>query len=313
LPEEIVMARTVRRGFTLIELLVVIAIIAILIALLLPAVQQAREAARRTQCRNNLKQLGLALHNYLDTHRVFPPSNTSDVEQGGWIGNPLSRHIHSWTSHLLPYLDQSPLYQRIDFNVSSLHPNNLPAGATQLAALKCPSYTGPAVSADPNYTRYAPNYALTNYVAMGATTAGHLYGGNTGLFVPDGFMYPLSKTSSRDITDGLSNTIAVAETREERHAAWIDGGTAAVMSMRYDAGNSPTYAGPQIALNYTPYFDYANPRALWGPSSRHVGGAHHLFGDGGVRFISENVATIVYRGVTTRSGGEVQASEALSQ
>src|ERR1700754_4477760 len=112
-----------RKGFTLVELLVVIAIIGILVALLLPAVQQARESARRSQCQNNLKQLGIALHNYLETHRHFPPSSTNDVEQGGWITDPLSRHLHSWVTLTLPYVDGGNLYSTVDFNVSSLHAN----------------------------------------------------------------------------------------------------------------------------------------------------------------------------------------------
>ncbi len=300
-----------RRGFTLIELLVVIAIIAILISLLLPAVQQAREAARRTQCRNNLKQLGLALHNYHDTHRLFPPASTNDVEQGGWIGNPLSRHLHSWQEFVLPHLDQAPLYNRIDFNLCSLHPNNIPAAETQLAAYRCPSYTGAVVSNDPNYTRFSTNLAITNYVSMGGTTAGHLYGQNTGLYIPDGVIHTLSRNGTRDVTDGLSNTLLLVESREPRNAVWVDGGTAAVMAMRYDDGNSPSYAGPEIALNYTPYFVYINPNADWGPSSQHEGGAIHLFGDGSVRFISENIDGSVYRAVTTRSGNEVNATDAL--
>jgi prepilin-type N-terminal cleavage/methylation domain-containing protein len=300
-----------RPGFTLIELLVVIAIIGILVSLLLPAVQQAREAARRTQCRNNLKQLGLALHNYHDVARVFPPASTNDVEQGGWITNPLNRHLHSWQVFVLPYLDQAPLYNRADFNVSAFHPNNLPVGEAQVPVYRCPSYSGPRVSADPNYTRFGPNYAITNYVSMGGTTAGHLYGQNTGLLVPDGVIHTLSSNGTRDVTDGLSNTILIVETREERNAVWVDGGTAAVMTMRYDAGNSPTYAGPQIALNYTPYFDYSNPRADWGPSSRHTGGAMHLFGDGSVRFLSENLDGAVYRAVTTRAGNEIHVTDAL--
>ncbi len=294
-----------RQGFTLIELLVVIAIIAVLVALLLPAVQQAREAARRTSCRNNLKQIGLALHNYLDAHRVFPPSSTSDIEQGGWIGNPQSRHIHSWASLLLPQIDQGNLYDSIDYNVSSMHPDNLPAASTIVTTFRCPSYTGPDRSTDANYTRFSPNYAMQNYVAMGASDVGHIYGQNSGLFVPDGTMHPLSSHGPRDVTDGLSSTVLIVETREEKMMVWIDGGTAAVVALRYDPGNSPSYAGSEIALNFSPYFEYSNPRAEHGPSSMHVGGAMHLLGDGAVRFVSENTDTGLYVALATRAGGEV--------
>jgi type II secretory pathway pseudopilin PulG len=288
----------------LIELLVVIAIIGVLIAILLPAVQQARAAARRTQCRNNLKQIGLALHSYLEAHRLFPPGSTSDVEQGGWIANPQRRHIHSWLSMILPGLDQSPLYGRIDFSVSSMHANNQPAAAHVLQVFRCPSYTGPDFSPAAVYTRFSPKYATTNYVAMGSSDVGHIYGENSGLFAPDGTIYPLSSTGPRDVTDGLTNTVVVVETRESEMSVWIDGGTAAVVALPYDPANGPTYAGSKISLNFHPYFNYTNPRAEYGPSSMHEGGAMHMLGDGSVRFISENIAASVYVALATRNGNE---------
>ena len=110
-----------RAAFTLVELLVVIAIIGILIALLLPAVQAAREAAReaarRMSCTNNLKQIGLAIHNYADTHKAFPPSDTNKFESIEFIGNPRQRHLHCWRSLILPFAEQSTLYDTIDWQV----------------------------------------------------------------------------------------------------------------------------------------------------------------------------------------------------
>lgn len=294
-----------RSAFTLIELLVSIALIAVLMALLLPAVQQARQAARRTSCRNHLKQIGLALHNYHDQHRVFPPSNTNDVEQGGWIGNPLNRHLHSWASLLLPQLENSNLYNAIDYEVSSLHPNNREAASQIIPTYRCPAYVGPDFSDDPDYTRFGDRYAIQNYVAMGASDVGHIYGQNTGLFDPDGVMYPLSSHDAADVADGLSNTVLAVETREERMMVWIDGGTAAVVARRYDPANSPTYAGPEISLNFSPYFDYTDPYSEWGPSSQHEGGAFHLYGDGSVHFVNENIAADVYVAACTRAGEEV--------
>ena len=294
-----------RPAFTLVELLVAIAIISILIALLLPAVQQAREAARRTECRNHLKQIGLALHNYHDQFSVFPPSSTNDVEQGGWIGDPLSRHLHSWASLLLPNLDDGNLYHSIDYNVSSLHPDNQDAASSIVPTYRCPTFTGPDFSDDPNYTRFGDRYAIQNYAAMGGSDVGHIYGQNTGLFEPDGTIYPLSSHRAGDVTDGLSNTILITETREERMMVWIDGGTAAVVARRYDGANSPTYAGPEISLNYSPYFDYSNPYSEWGPSSQHEGGAFHLYGDGSVHFVSEHISAEVYVAATTRASSEI--------
>ena len=296
-----------RQAFTLIELLVVIAIIAILIALLLPAVQQAREAAWRAQCRNNLKQIGLALHNYLDQFSAFPPSNTNDVEQGGWIGNPRARHIHSWASLILTQIDSAPLYNRIDYSVSSMDPINLPVASQIIPTYRCPSYTGPDFSTDSSYTRFSDKYAIQNYVAMGASDVGHIYGQNTGLFEPDGTIYSMSSTRAADVLDGLSNTILIAETREEQMMVWIDGGTASIVARRYDAGNPPTYAGPEVSLNYRPYFEYANPKSEYGPSSMHSGGALLLIGDGSVQFISEHIAARIYVAMSTRAGGEVSS------
>lgn len=125
-----------RRGFTLIELLVVIAIIAILIALLLPAVQQAREAARRSQCKNNLKQIGLAFHNYHETHTTFPRPAMIGVTVSSGLELTMSA---SWGTMLLPYLDQAPVYELYDSNLSSVHPNNAEAVKTILPVFVCPS------------------------------------------------------------------------------------------------------------------------------------------------------------------------------
>jgi prepilin-type N-terminal cleavage/methylation domain-containing protein len=293
-----------RRGFTLIELLVVIAILAILVAILLPAVQQARESARQTHCRDNLHNIALALHNYHGTHGRFPPGSTNDVEQGGWIADPLTRHIHSWSSLILPQIEQTTLYRSIDHDVSSMHPNNLPVASVVLPIFRCPSYVGPDYSNDSHYTRFSSQYAITNYAAMGGSDVGHIYGQNTGLYEPDGTIYPLSSTREADVTDGLSNTLLIVETREEKMMVWIDGGTASLVARPYDDGNGPTYSRNVHSLNYRPYFEYTDPFAEWGPSSMHTGGAFHLLGDGVVRFASQSVDDDVYVALSTRAGGE---------
>jgi prepilin-type N-terminal cleavage/methylation domain-containing protein len=293
-----------RSAFTVIELLVVIAVIGILVALLLPAVQQAREAARRTACSNNLKQIGLALHNYHDQHARFPPSSTSQIDFGVWSPNPTSFHVHSWASLILPVIDQGALYNQVNYNVSALHPANYAPASQKIAMYRCPSFDGGNFSQTPAYVNLSPRYALRNYAALGATTIGNLW------LSPDGVMYARSNTRVGDISDGTSNTIFIVETREPNSAVWIDGGTAALATRRYVGSNAPSYAGPENSLNYEPYY-VANGEgvdARFGPSSLHPQGVMHLFGDGAVRFISENIDSSVYDALATRAGGEPVAA-----
>lgn len=295
-----------RRGFTLIELLVVIAIIAVLIALLLPAVQQAREAARRTACRNNLKQTGLALHNYVSDFTTFPPGSTSIIDYGVWSSSPSQYHLHSWASLILPNLDQTNLYNQVNYNISALDALNITAASQKIVAYRCPSYIGNDFSQEPLYVALSPKYAIRNYVAIGATTIGNLWKS------PDGSIYPRSMTRLSDMTDGTSTTILVAETREQNAAVWIDGGTASLTSRRYDDSNPPSYAAADIAINYTPFYNSAGQGidCLWAASSLHTGGAHHLFGDGSVRYLSQNMSAAVYDALVTRAGGETISGDA---
>lgn len=202
-----------KSGFTLIELLVVIAIIAILIALLLPAVQQAREAARRTQCKNNLKQLGLALHNYHDTHNRFPPTQIMVHYTGPNNTNPVARN-HTWMSLILPYIEQSALYNSINFSAPMHDPatkifQTLSTGETivsrQIPGLTCPS--------DPGFGGGISKHGLahTNY-------AGNM-GWDWHYRGPDIYQGPFQNGSEgtriTDIKDGTSNTIALAEVSTE--------------------------------------------------------------------------------------------------
>src|SRR5262249_52376039 len=191
-----------RRGFTLIELLVVIPIIAVLVSLLLPAVQNAREAARRTQCRNNLKQLGVALHNYHTAHNVFPPGY---VAGAAW---PATTNGWSFYSQLLPYLDQSPLYEKINFNLPVEDPANQPVVGVILPALICPTdlIDGTFAITDATGNVIIPAAAPISYAATVGDDASEA-DGPTG----NGTFYRNSRTRISDIIDGTSTTVLAGE------------------------------------------------------------------------------------------------------
>ncbi|MEX0978004.1 MAG: DUF1559 domain-containing protein [Pirellulales bacterium] len=302
---------SMRRGFTLIELLVVIAIIGLLVALLLPAIQAARESARRTHCLTNLEQIGLALQHYADAHRRLPPASTSDVDFGVWsfAADP-NIHLHSWRSLILPFVEDSTLHGMVDYTISALAPGNRLAAATVVTLYRCPSFDGFDFSREKKYAAISPNFAIANYVALGATTVGSLWEpGPDGTRRPDGTMYCLSQTRLKDVADGLSRTIFVVETREQNAAAWIDGTAATAVGRRFDIGVVPSYAGPETSLNYLPYYEYGDTNdsidSLHGPSSMHSGGVVlHLLGDGSARAIVDDVDPRLYDALVTRAGGE---------
>jgi prepilin-type N-terminal cleavage/methylation domain-containing protein len=185
-----------RPGFTLIELLVVIAIIAVLIALLLPAVQQAREAARRSQCKSQLKQLGIAMHNYLEAHRKLPLClNASN--------KPISVH-----AYMLPYLDQDPVYQIIDFNRNWNHANNAQARAAVIPVFLCPSEPTVNLPAGWAGTTYRANQGSEILYAQPSTNPSNQ---NFGMPAPNGVFVSGMSLKDADILDGASNTAAFSE------------------------------------------------------------------------------------------------------
>jgi type II secretory pathway pseudopilin PulG len=228
----------------------VIAIIGILVAILLPAVQYARESARLASCRNNLKQMGLAIQSYQLSHIYYPPSSTTFIENGIWSSDPTSYDLHSWASLILPELEQTGLHGIINYNVSSLAPANRTAAATIVPIYRCPSYTGNAFTAEPRYTTLSSQFAIRNYVALGATTVDNLWK------QPDGVMFWQAQLGPANLRDGTSHTLLLAETREPNAAVWIDGSTASVSTLIYDP-NSASFSDPVPALNYTPYYPAA--------------------------------------------------------
>ncbi|QDT56578.1 putative major pilin subunit [Caulifigura coniformis] len=344
------------RGFTLIELLVVIAIIAILIALLLPAVQQAREAARRTQCKNNLKQFGLALHNYESTYNVFPP-------QSGSTG-------YSPQARLLPYIEQANLQNLIDFNQRPYlgsGPNTFPNPALSnvfpaiISMFLCPSDPGPS-----QYTATISGQAYTfgpiNYMVSNGSGTGTKYDDR---YPTDGLVFLNSSVRMRDVTDGTSNTVFMSEAVRgdgidvtlaagatpvkpyrkllsgtsgtsssgpatggytgsgsgwpggtitdpdlapvvAQHTTWNGGGNGSGRGLSWvrslsanvltNGYNTPNSVIPDIQMHGSGYY---------GPRSMHTGGAHALFGDGSVRFLSDSIDRAIHHAVHSRNGGEV--------
>ncbi|MCC7424089.1 MAG: DUF1559 domain-containing protein [Planctomycetaceae bacterium] len=325
-----------RSGFTLIELLVVIAIIAILIALLLPAVQQAREAARRSQCKNNLKQLGLALHNYLDTHKAFPPNGVS---------NATGSQTWSAQAFILPFIEGGSLYNRINFNVGYGAAENVApvhVKAMRIPVLLCPS--------DPNDKQRLNAGAPDHYPLSYAVGRGTYLTHKTDFTADGGAAFAYNKsTRDRDFSDGMSNTMAMAEVKcftprfhdncslpatvtftpstlgallgtsgwstENGHTEWVSGNTIhtgftttftpntkvlhTVGGVTYDIDAcSKREAQATGCDNITTY-------AVVTSRSFHSGIVHTLLMDGSTRGVSENINLATWQNLGQRSDGNV--------
>ena len=297
-----------RRGFTLIELLVVIAIIAVLIALLLPAVQQAREAARRSQCKNNLKQIGLAMHNYHDNFNCLPPGYISVNPATGVMTATDGASGAGWAVMLLPHLDQSTLYNKFNMNLPITDAVNAPWIVTPLAALTCPSDPAPArtfeLAEEGNPSNILAKLATANYAASFGTVSlddcenapGTAPVTAAGQCVGNGAVYHNSLVRLRDFTDGTSSTCLVGERKTRPNLGWWTTWAGMV------AGGEETGQRVLGCLDHTPNHPATHFDDF---SSHHVGGTHFVMGDGHVRFVSENIDGILYQSLGTLRGGEV--------
>ncbi|MGQ0636285.1 MAG: DUF1559 family PulG-like putative transporter [Planctomycetaceae bacterium] len=289
-----------KRGFTLIELLVVIAIIAVLIALLLPAVQQAREAARRTQCKNNLKQIGLAVHNYHDTHNIFPHAfythavNTGNSQAADW----------GWTTYILPFLDQQGLYNTLNPGPQKIHTvaatlDGARLLQTSLPVYQCPTDTGPQPNTLRPFTLINGVVPAINPLHMGKSNypgCGGDINYQTGLIVA----VNISRVRIRDVTDGLSNTFLGGEKATLLRKNGVQLFAAAGLWPGYLNNQTTSGANFNTVANHagtaaTMFKMQTGESATWVAtpdqafSSWHTGGAQFVMGDGAVRFVNENI------------------------
>jgi prepilin-type N-terminal cleavage/methylation domain-containing protein/prepilin-type processing-associated H-X9-DG protein len=322
-----------RAGFTLIELLVVIAIIGVLIALLLPAVQAAREAARRAQCTNNLKQIALAVHTYADVHGRFPIGRGTRPPQPYTLA---SRYNYSGFSMILPQMEQQPLYASINFNLTmTIQPGNSTALTTVVSSFLCPSESQ-AVPTQWGGNNYRFNEGSNVLYSYGETDPGNL---NAMMPAPNGPFFPERSIRLSEVTDGTSNTALASE----RLMGDFNQGIATPRRDIYNAPSPPLPATLEEAYSRceamdnlsldslgesnsgAPWLDgflhtaiykhvstpnrkscYFRPvRLVMTASSNHPGGVNVAFGDGSVRFAKDTVDRYVWRATGSMNGGEV--------
>ncbi len=315
-----------RFGFTLVELLVVIAIIGILIALLLPAVQAAREAARRSQCTNNMKQIGLALHNYHDVHKRFPPAYVIQPGGGGVHGAPDAATRDAgpgwaWGALILPYMEQSPLHDAIDFNLPCWHAVNEEETQTELGGYLCPSASGVddlCPVKDPS-GQTLDEFGRSCYVAIVGQEEPWGYAQDDYSNIADGPLYRNSRTRAADIRDGLSNTMFVGEHHPSlADKTWVGVVPGAVVEGKGPDAFPNQEAAATLVQAHTGPSSFETPPVIHGPNSPlrmacgvdadHPGGANVLYGDGSVHFISETINQQTWAGLATRAGGEVPSN-----
>jgi type II secretory pathway pseudopilin PulG len=293
-----------------VELLVVIAIIGILIALLLPAVQAAREAARRSQCSNNLKQIGLGLHNYHDTHKTLPTGhmiwNNNTPSGCGLVG---TMRLFGWQVLMLPYIEQQPLHDQFDFDTYvqiSTAVNSEPMW-TWIDVYLCPSnptlvgvnWTG---GTNPFSGNSNEDSTPTHYSGIGDSIS-EFANGVSGWPKCDGngLFYMDSETRFRDIVDGTSNTLAVCENVGPKKGTPNQYAAKTWVSWNF----MDVHNGINFPFRLVPPLSHSAWNSTNGPASYHPGGCQFLLGDGSVRFIAETVDQITLNGLATRDNGEV--------
>ncbi len=299
-----------RNAFTLVELLVVIAIIGLLVALLLPAVQAAREAARRLQCTNNIRQMGIAMHNYESSFRVFPHGGAGSVSLTS--APILARNRLSWGAAILAFLEQSSLYHSIDQSLPYIHSRNQSAGGSLVPTYLCPTApreelrrpNGDALNTPAIYARtdYAGNYGERSLRCFPATNCQNNYGNATGgrgtlLIGLD------PEVAIRDVTDGTSNTILVGEAPEGLHSIWIGHKNvfdqSAPVSAKVSLSSTWQPCLPPFKSRRGDFCDFGQEF-----HSYHTGGANFLLADGSSHFHSSTVDVRVTAALLSRSGGE---------
>jgi len=304
-----------RNGFTLVELLVVIAIIGVLIALLLPAVQAAREASRRTECSNNLRQLGLAMHNYADSFRGLPPQRVWNVTGGDWY----TGSLHGWAVSILPQLEQTNLLNAYDMNQPFFEPVNQPVVAQRVDFFECPSSpSSHMIDAFPVPPSYTPD--PNRKMAVGDYWS--LYGYYDPIRFPskpyhDGALVRIAAQPFSAITDGTSNTILLVE-NAGRPDWWVRGqrqpGMPATVSSFHWTGGWASYnsfwARGYSGDGMTSFGPCAvNCNNDLGVYAFHPGGANALLCDGSVTFLNSSIDLLSFYALVTRADGEVTTAQ----
>ena len=330
-----------RRAFTLIELLVVIAIIAILVALLLPAVQQAREAARRTQCKNNLKQWGLALHNYHDTYNIFPPALNNSGRYNSTAFYTATNRVQNTSGFvfLLPYMEQANAYALYDFNqtgslsnpygqpiagITNANPN-VQVTSMAMPGLQCPSHPNGGEVSSSGITTQTDFYSRENArrasyaFATGSMTDYSLpytaYSGD----IRQGVFGNSGGARMRDFTDGTSMTIAIGEAwggarykTSGSFGPWGLSGTHTCCHLYTPSASSTVLDATTVAayvndfrINAAYQNDAQKRQYAWGYGSGHTGGCQVVLGDGSVRFLSENIDALTFWRLTYLHDGAV--------